>query len=36
MDDASFAALKDRIRHFHVHDEVLQPDNTNLVQLADG
>jgi sugar phosphate isomerase/epimerase len=34
MDDATFAALKDRIRHFHVHDEVLKPDNTHLVQLA--
>ena len=34
MDDATFAALKDRIRHFHVHDEVLDPDNTNLVELA--
>jgi hypothetical protein len=34
MDDATFAVLKDRIRHFHVHDEVLAPDNTNLVHLA--
>jgi sugar phosphate isomerase/epimerase len=34
MDDATFAALKDRLRHFHVHDEVLKPDNTNLVGLA--
>jgi sugar phosphate isomerase/epimerase len=34
MDDATFAVLKDRIRHFHVHEEVLKPDNTNLVQLA--
>lgn len=34
MDDATFAALKDRIRHFHVHDEVLDPNNTNLVGLA--
>lgn len=34
MDDATFAALKDRLRHFHVHDEVLDPANTNLVDLA--
>jgi sugar phosphate isomerase/epimerase len=34
MDDPTFAALKDRIRHFHVHDEVLDPRNTNLVGLA--
>ncbi len=34
MDDATFAALKDRIRHFHVHDEVLDPKNVNLVALA--
>jgi sugar phosphate isomerase/epimerase len=34
MDDAAFAALKDRLRHFHVHDEVLDAKNTNLVDLA--
>jgi sugar phosphate isomerase/epimerase len=34
MDDATFTALKDRIRHFHLHDEVLRPDNTNLLELA--
>ena len=34
MDDPTFAALKDRLRHFHVHDEVLNPQNTNLVDLA--
>lgn len=34
MDNATFAVLKDRIRHFHVHDEVLDPDNTNLIGLA--
>jgi sugar phosphate isomerase/epimerase len=34
MDDATFAALKDRLRHFHVHDEVLDPKNTDLVDLA--
>lgn len=34
MDDRTFAALKDRLRHFHVHDEVLDPANTNLLELA--
>jgi len=34
MDDATFAVMKDRLRHFHVHDEVLDPNNTNLVELA--
>jgi sugar phosphate isomerase/epimerase len=34
MDDLTFAALKERIRHFHVHDEILNPSNTNLVDLA--
>jgi len=34
MDDRTFDALKGRLRHFHVHDEVLDPKNTNLVPLA--
>lgn len=34
MDDVTFDTLKERLRHFHVHDEVLQPGNTNLVGLA--
>lgn len=34
MDDATFEALKGRIRHFHVHDEVLDPKTKNLVGLA--
>ncbi len=34
MDDATLAATKDRLRHFHVHDEVLDPNNTNLIDLA--
>lgn len=34
MDDATFAALKGRLRHFHVHDEVLDPKNTDVVDLA--
>lgn len=34
MDDATFAALKGRLRHFHVHDDVLDPQNTDIVDLA--
>jgi sugar phosphate isomerase/epimerase len=34
MDDATLAVLKDRLRHFHVHDEVLDPHNANLVDVA--
>jgi len=34
MDDETFEALKSRIRHFHVHDDVLDPENTNLLDLA--
>lgn len=34
MDEATFAVLRDRIRHFHVHDEVLDPANRNIVGLA--
>jgi sugar phosphate isomerase/epimerase len=34
MDAPTLAALKDRLRHFHVHEEVLNPDNTNLLDLA--
>jgi sugar phosphate isomerase/epimerase len=34
MDDRTFDVLKDRIRHFHVHDEVLDPANTNIFRLA--
>ena len=34
MDDATLAVMKDRLRHFHVHDEVLDPNNNNLVGLA--
>jgi len=34
MDDQTFDVLKDRIRHFHVHDEVLDPDNANILGLA--
>lgn len=34
MDDETFAVLKDHIRHFHVHKEVLDPDNANILDLA--
>jgi sugar phosphate isomerase/epimerase len=34
MDDHTFAVLKDRLRHFHVHKEVLAPDNDNVLSLA--
>lgn len=34
MDDATFAALKARLRHFHVHDDVLDPTSTHILDLA--
>ena len=34
MDDETFTVMKDRLRHIHVHDEVLAPDNDNLIGLA--
>ena len=34
MDDSTFAVLKGRIRHLHVHDEVLDPANSNILTLA--
>jgi sugar phosphate isomerase/epimerase len=34
MDDRTFDVLKDRIRHFHVHEEVLDPGNANILHLA--
>ncbi len=34
MDDQTFNALKSHIRHFHVHKEVLSPDNDNILHLA--
>ncbi len=34
MDDEAYDLLKDRIRHFHIHDEVLDPENTNILHLA--
>jgi sugar phosphate isomerase/epimerase len=34
MDDATFNVFRSRIRHFHIHNEVRDPANTNMVGLA--
>lgn len=34
MDDATFDVFRSRIRHFHIHNEVRDPANTNMVGLA--
>ena len=34
IEQATLADLQPRLRHFHVHDEVLDPDNTNILSLA--
>ena len=34
MDAQTFDLLKDHIRHFHLHDEVLDPENENILHLA--
>jgi len=34
MDDHTFALLKDRLRHIHVHDNVLDPADRNILGLA--
>jgi sugar phosphate isomerase/epimerase len=34
MDDATFAIFKNLIRHVHIHEEVRDPNNTNIVGLA--
>jgi hypothetical protein len=34
MDEQTFNLLKDHIRHFHVHQEVLEPENDNILHLA--
>jgi len=34
LDDATYAVLKGRLRHFHVHEEVLEPENTAILELA--
>ena len=35
MDEATFGHLRSRLRHFHVHDEVLEPGNENILRLAE-
>lgn len=35
MDEQTFELLKDHVRHFHIHDEVLDPENKNVLQLAE-
>jgi len=34
MDELTFDLLKNHIRHFHIHDEVLDPENKNILHLA--
>jgi sugar phosphate isomerase/epimerase len=34
MDDETYDVLKDRLRHFHVHADVLDPENTAVLDLA--
>ncbi|MGQ9608125.1 MAG: sugar phosphate isomerase/epimerase family protein [bacterium] len=34
MDSQTFELLKSHIRHFHVHDEVLNPENKNILYLS--
>lgn len=34
IDERSFNMVKDYIKHFHVHDEVLDPRNDNVLKLA--
>jgi sugar phosphate isomerase/epimerase len=34
LEDATYAVLKRRLRHFHVHEEVLDPANTAILELA--
>jgi len=34
MDEQTFDLLKNHIRHFHVHDEVLAPENKNILHLT--
>jgi sugar phosphate isomerase/epimerase len=34
MDAETFEFLKSHLRHFHVHDDVLDPDNVNVLNLA--
>ncbi len=34
MDQQTFLSLKNNIKHFHIHDEVLDPKNKNVLHLA--
>jgi len=34
MDDATFKVLRPRLRHFHIHNEVRDAANTNMIRLA--
>jgi hypothetical protein len=34
IDDATLTDLKPRLRHFHIHDEVLDAGNANILALA--
>jgi sugar phosphate isomerase/epimerase len=34
LDDATYDVLRPRLRHFHVHDDVLEPGNTAIQDLA--
>ena len=34
MDAQTFELLKNHIRHFHIHDEVFDPENKNILHLA--
>jgi sugar phosphate isomerase/epimerase len=35
MDEQTFDLLRDHVRHFHVHDEVLDSTNRNILHLAE-
>ncbi len=34
LDDDTYGVLKARLRHFHVHNDVLEPQNTAILELA--
>lgn len=34
MDETTFNLLRSHVRHFHVHDEVLDPNNENILHLS--
>lgn len=34
MDQQTFEMLKNHVRHFHLHDEILNPENRNILHLA--